>query len=235
MSPQPRPGSKLQLPSWAVEIPQGHRARLIVTKDGNEVEKIRLAGRWFLVLGRNKQLVDQVLEHESISREHAAIAFDGQVFSIIDLGSAQGTRVNKTEIPANKWHKLQEDDVINFAESSRNYSCAEFATKRKRDNFDDTNSAKRTASGPVAVRCRHLLVKHTKSRNPKSWRSPDGVTRSPEEAMDIILDYEARLKSKHDSFEELAKEFSDCSSAKKRGDLGHFKRGQMQPSFEQAA
>lgn len=34
---------------------------------------------------------------------------------------------------------------------------------------------------------------------------------------------------------ELAKEFSDCSSAKRGGDLGFFKRRQMQKSFEDAA
>uniref|UniRef100_A0A914RVM0 Peptidyl-prolyl cis-trans isomerase n=1 Tax=Parascaris equorum TaxID=6256 RepID=A0A914RVM0_PAREQ len=36
-------------------------------------------------------------------------------------------------------------------------------------------------------------------------------------------------------FKELAKEFSDCSSAKRGGDLGMFKRRQMQKPFEDAA
>ncbi|CAJ0831941.1 17726_t:CDS:2 [Entrophospora sp. SA101] len=34
---------------------------------------------------------------------------------------------------------------------------------------------------------------------------------------------------------ELALTESDCSSAKRNGDLGFFGRGQMQPSFEDAA
>ncbi|VDN37445.1 unnamed protein product [Gongylonema pulchrum] len=33
----------------------------------------------------------------------------------------------------------------------------------------------------------------------------------------------------------LAKEFSDCSSAKRGGDLGFIKRRQMQKAFEDAA
>ena len=33
-------------------------------------------------------------------------------------------------------------------------------------------------------------------------------------------------------FAELASQYSDCSSAKKGGDLGPFGRGQMQSSFE---
>ena len=36
-------------------------------------------------------------------------------------------------------------------------------------------------------------------------------------------------------FSELASQFSDCSSAKRGGDLGHFGRGQMQKPFEDAS
>ena len=37
------------------------------------------------------------------------------------------------------------------------------------------------------------------------------------------------------TFEELASEVSDCSSAKRGGDLGKFGRGQMQRPFEEAS
>jgi len=37
------------------------------------------------------------------------------------------------------------------------------------------------------------------------------------------------------SFEDIAAEFSDCSSAKRGGDLGSFGRGQMQKPFEDAS
>lgn len=37
------------------------------------------------------------------------------------------------------------------------------------------------------------------------------------------------------SFDELARNFSDCSSAKRDGDLGLFKKGQMQKPFEDVA
>ena len=36
-------------------------------------------------------------------------------------------------------------------------------------------------------------------------------------------------------FKKIAKEYSDCSSAKRGGDLGPFGKNQMQKSFEQAS
>jgi NIMA-interacting peptidyl-prolyl cis-trans isomerase 1 len=38
-----------------------------------------------------------------------------------------------------------------------------------------------------------------------------------------------------DTFQEIAKKESDCSSGKQGGDLGFFGRGQMQAPFEEAA
>jgi NIMA-interacting peptidyl-prolyl cis-trans isomerase 1 len=48
-------------------------------------------------------------------------------------------------------------------------------------------------------------------------------------------DYREQIVSGKASFAELAQQYSDCSSAKKGGDLGPFGRGAMQRPFEQAA
>ncbi|XP_007488644.2 peptidyl-prolyl cis-trans isomerase NIMA-interacting 1 isoform X1 [Monodelphis domestica] len=111
---------------------------------------------------------------------------------------------------------------------------------------------------PTKVRCSHLLVKHNQSRRPSSWRQ-EKITRSKEEALELInaahcscgrteenggvypglritkAGYIQKIKSGEDDFETLASQYSDCSSAKARGDLGTFGRGQMQKPFEDAS
>ncbi|KAL5281619.1 PIN1 family protein [Megaselia abdita] len=88
--------------------------------------------------------------------------------------------------------------------------------------------------GPDQVQCSHLLVKHNKSRRPSSWRE-ENIVRSKEEAREILEDYKKQIESGSTTLEDLASKYSDCSSAKRRGDLGMFGRGQMQRPFEEAA
>ena len=71
------------------------------------------------------------------------------------------------------------------------------------------------------------MVKHKDSRRPSSWRE-DNITRSKEEALEILKGHREKIVSGEATFEELASELSDCSSAKRGGDLGPFGRGQMQ-------
>uniref|UniRef100_A0A8D0L509 Peptidyl-prolyl cis-trans isomerase n=1 Tax=Sphenodon punctatus TaxID=8508 RepID=A0A8D0L509_SPHPU len=97
-----------------------------------------------------------------------------------------------------------------------------------------TGGGKNGQGEPAKVRCSHLLVKHSQSRRPSSWRQ-EKVTRSKEEALELINGYIQKIKSGEEDFESLASQFSDCSSAKAGGDLGAFGRGQMQKPFEDAS
>jgi len=83
------------------------------------------------------------------------------------------------------------------------------------------------------VQASHLLVKHKDSRRPSSWRESN-ITRTKDEALEIIEGYRKKIENGDAIFEDLASEFSDCSSAKRGGDLGPFGRGQMQKPFEDA-
>jgi NIMA-interacting peptidyl-prolyl cis-trans isomerase 1 len=53
--------------------------------------------------------------------------------------------------------------------------------------------------------------------------------------MSIILGHEEHIRSGAVSLADLAVSESDCSSARKMGDLGFFGRGDMQKEFEDAA
>ena len=53
--------------------------------------------------------------------------------------------------------------------------------------------------------------------------------------MEIIRGHEARIKDGSSTLGELAISESDCSSARKMGDLGYFGKGDMQKEFEDAA
>ncbi|XP_077506795.1 peptidyl-prolyl cis-trans isomerase NIMA-interacting 1-like [Amblyomma americanum] len=95
--------------------------------------------------------------------------------------------------------------------------------------------ARSTTSAPKGhIWCSHLLVKHRESRRPSSWRE-EKITRTKEEALALIKGYREQIVSGKATFGELACQFSDCSSAQRKGDLGTFGHGAMQKPFEEAA
>jgi NIMA-interacting peptidyl-prolyl cis-trans isomerase 1 len=53
--------------------------------------------------------------------------------------------------------------------------------------------------------------------------------------MCVFAGYREQLLTQKAKFEDLAREFSDCSSHSRDGDLGRFARGKMQKPFEDAA
>jgi len=98
----------------------------------------------------------------------------------------------------------------------------------------DLPTAPAENSEPAQVQCLHLLVKHNKSRRASSWRE-ENITRTKDEALDILRGYQKKIKSGEVTLAQLAQKYSDCSSAKRGGDLGPFSRGTMQKPFEDAA
>ncbi|POM67090.1 Peptidyl-prolyl cis-trans isomerase NIMA-interacting 1 [Phytophthora palmivora] len=121
----------------------------------------------------------------------------------------------------------------------RHRATAAQADKKKRLSADGS-------SDPESVQALHILVKHSGSRRPSSWRQ-ENITRSKAVAeakaggiRDKLLacveaNPDRSSEALRELFEEIAKEESDCSSAKRGGDLGPFTRGKMTPSFEKAA
>jgi len=118
---------------------------------------------------------------------------------------------------------------------SRSNGQAYYVNKwTNKSQWDRPTKAAKKPSATEQVQCSHLLVKHEGSRNPKSWRNAN-ITISKQEALEQLKGYIEQIESGEKSFLELASQFSDCSSAKRGGDLGMFGRNQMQKPFEEAS
>jgi len=91
---------------------------------------------------------------------------------------------------------------------------------------------------PEQVRARHILLKHTGSRNPMDRARNKQITRSAEEAEKGVRQFLEQVRADPSKFAEIAAEFSECGSSQKgggeAGDLGFFGPGDMQKPFEDA-
>ena len=108
--------------------------RLFVFKGSELLETLPLSERSCWLFGRERAVVDFPTEHPSCSKQHAVLQFrytekknewgekKGAVKPyLIDLESANGTKVNGEELPKSRYVGLVSGDVINFGDSSREY------------------------------------------------------------------------------------------------------------------
>jgi parvulin-like peptidyl-prolyl isomerase len=165
--------------------------------------------------------------------------------------TATGTFVSKKAVQPYIPAEVLVNATVKFGKSHKDYTLrrgsapfdllgdeTERQAKKKRADDEDREiiSAKRSKPNDTVtqVTASHILVKHRDSRNPSSWREAS-ITRSKQQAVDILSGYIAQIQQGAQTFEQIAKQFSDCSSAKRGGDLGPFRRGEMQAEFENVA
>ncbi|CAD7704827.1 unnamed protein product [Ostreobium quekettii] len=151
-------------PSWATE--PSSTAALEVMKEGAKIDEIKL-NKKAVLFGRNIA-VDVVLEHQSISRQHAAICFRGadQQWVLLDLGSVHGTFSNGRRVQQNEPEVLQHKAQLKFGASSRTYIVKKVNSGKgvkhqlmgsentdegqaKRVRFADEASMQAASSGPL--------------------------------------------------------------------------------------
>ncbi|CAK7272115.1 hypothetical protein SEPCBS119000_004956 [Sporothrix epigloea] len=108
--------------------------KLFVFKDGAIVDTIDLAARSCWLAGRDEAVVDLLAAHPSVSKQHAVVQFRhvekrnefgdriGRVKPyLLDLASANGTKLNHDEVATQRYVELQDKDLIQFGHSSREY------------------------------------------------------------------------------------------------------------------
>ncbi|KAL3681431.1 hypothetical protein R1sor_024387 [Riccia sorocarpa] len=113
-------GSNWQPPDWAVD-PKPGVFWLDVVKDGEVVDKIPLDRRR-CIFGRQNVMCDLVLDHPSVSRQHAAVVQhkNGSVY-VMDLGSVHGTFVANERLTKDNPVELEVGQSLRFAASTRLY------------------------------------------------------------------------------------------------------------------
>mmetsp|Transcript_1436 Transcript_1436/g.1971 ORF Transcript_1436/g.1971 Transcript_1436/m.1971 type:complete len:231 (+) Transcript_1436:2-694(+) len=110
--------------------------RLYIFKDENIMETIHLHRQSSFLAGRDKRVVDIILEHPSCSSQHAVIQFrkvkvqplndeDDEIEVVkpflMDLSSTHKTMLNGKHIEDCRYYELREKDCIRFGGSSREY------------------------------------------------------------------------------------------------------------------
>ena len=109
--------------------------RLYVFKKKDLLDTIPLHTRPCWLFGREKTVCDVAVEHPSASKQHAVLQFryvekvvgefgekKGHVgLYVLDLESANGTKLNGEVVPVSRFLECRTGDVIQFGESTREY------------------------------------------------------------------------------------------------------------------
>jgi smad nuclear-interacting protein 1 len=125
---------KYHEPPEARKPPSKDDWKLFVFKGKDIVDTIDLSLRSCWLVGREMAVVDLGAEHPSVSKQHAVLQFRhvekrnefgervGKVKPyLIDLESANGTKLNGERIPDGRYLELRHKDVVEFGLSTREY------------------------------------------------------------------------------------------------------------------
>ncbi|KAI3824292.1 hypothetical protein L1987_05745 [Smallanthus sonchifolius] len=107
-------------------------------------------------------------------------------------------------------------------ETSDRTAAADHHTKH---NHHHKKKPRMSSSSSDKVRASHILIKHQGSRRKASWKDPDGriiSSTTRDEAVSQLKSLRDDIVSGKSKFEDVASRYSDCSSAKRGGDLGLF-------------
>ncbi|XP_057961369.1 protein phosphatase 1 regulatory inhibitor subunit PPP1R8 homolog [Malania oleifera] len=112
--------STWQPPDWAIE-PRPGVYYLEVLKDGEVLDRINLDKKRH-IFGRQFPTCEFVLDHQSVSRQHAAVVphKNGSIY-VIDLGSAHGTFVANERLTKDTPVEFEVGQSLRFAASTRTY------------------------------------------------------------------------------------------------------------------
>ncbi|KAK3091286.1 hypothetical protein FSP39_018651 [Pinctada imbricata] len=117
--------NNFEVPTWAGKPPPG--LHLDVMKETKMIQKLMIDEKKCYFFGRNKQLCDFCIDHQSCSRVHAALIWHKHLSRpfIIDLGSTHGTHIGHIRLESKKPQQVPIDSEIHFGASTRIYIIRE--------------------------------------------------------------------------------------------------------------
>lgn len=114
-----------ECPSWAGKPPPG--LHLDVVKGDKLIEKLIIDEKKFYLFGRNPDLCDFTIDHQSCSRIHAALVYHKHLkrLFLIDLNSTHGTFLGHIRLEPHKPQQVPIDSTMSFGASTRVYTIRE--------------------------------------------------------------------------------------------------------------
>lgn len=115
--------------------------------------------------------------------------------------------------------------IVNIDSERKRKKPSSISTEDRADRTDKNKHKKKTkmSSSSDKVRASHILIKHKGSRRKASWKDPDGhviTSTTRESAVAQLKALRDDIVSGKAKFNDIAARQSDCSSAKRGGDLG---------------
>lgn len=125
-------------PSWGCE--PKFKFWIEVLKDGKIIDEIKFQLKSYYFVGKQPDICDVVLDHPSISRQHAVFQFrDDGALLLFDFNSGNGTFINKTEMSKSTYQRLHIGDFIKFGASTRQYIVCGEEDSQKLPEYDSKN------------------------------------------------------------------------------------------------
>lgn len=100
---------------------------LDVVKGEKLVEKLIIDEKKYYLFGRNPDMCDFIIDHQSCSRVHAALVYHKHLkrLFLIDLNSTHGTFLGHIRLEAHKPQQVPIDSTVSFGASTRAYTIRE--------------------------------------------------------------------------------------------------------------
>lgn len=111
-------GRKTRTDDGGVSLPNAAQPELVFSAMNAPVKLEYRINKPEFLIGKNISSVDGVIDfNKAVSRVHCKIIYQSGMYYLVDLGSANGTFINKSRIVSQQMHPIKNGDVVRLANS----------------------------------------------------------------------------------------------------------------------